>query len=138
MNRPVDPALDEAEQRAAHERWVESFAKSAAATRIVNRSGIEVEPLYTPPAGSDARYMESRGYPGQYPYTRGIYPSMHRGRSWTQRQLIGMGTPADYNARLHEILGRGASAVSLIPCNSVYRGYDCDEVPPELLGTTCA
>ncbi|MGH8750753.1 MAG: methylmalonyl-CoA mutase family protein, partial [Burkholderiales bacterium] len=57
------------------------------------------------------------------------------GRTWTQRQLIGLGVPEDYNARLMEILGQGATAVSLIPCNSVYRGYDADDVPPELLGT---
>ena len=60
---------------------------------------------------------------------------MHRGRTWTQRQLIGLGTPADYNQRLLGILERGATAVSLIPCNSVYRGYDMDSVEPELLGT---
>ena len=140
MNRPIDPSLTEAEQRAAEERWSEAFAAGdGAGRRIVNRSGIEVDPLYAPvigdPRATDPRYMEKLGYPGEYPYTRGIYPSMHRGRSWTQRQLIGMGTPADYNARLHEILARGGNAVSLIPCNSVYRGYDCDEVPAELLGT---
>ena len=71
------------------------------------------------------------GFPGEYPYTRGIYASMHRGRSWTQRQLIGLGVPEDYNARLKELLAHGASAVSLIPCNSVFRGYDADEVPEE-------
>ena len=60
---------------------------------------------------------------------------MHRGRTWTQRQLIGLGTPATYNARLLDILGQGATAVSLIPCNSVFRGYDMDEVDAELLGT---
>ena len=60
---------------------------------------------------------------------------MHRGRTWTQRQLIGLGTPADYNERLLGIMARGATAVSLIPCNSVYRGYDMDTVEPELLGT---
>ena len=60
---------------------------------------------------------------------------MHRGRTWTQRQLIGLGTPADYNARLLDILDQGATAVSLIPCNSVFRGYDMDEVHEELLGT---
>jgi len=60
---------------------------------------------------------------------------MHRGRTWTQRQLIGLGTPDDYNARLLDLVGNGATAVSLIPCNSVYRGYDMDEVPFELLGT---
>ena len=75
------------------------------------------------------------GFPGQPPYTRGIYPTMHRGRTWTQRQLIGLGTPETYNARLRDILDQGASAVSLIPCNSVFRGYDMDQVDEELLGT---
>ena len=79
--------------------------------------------------------METLGFPGQLPMTRGIYPSMHRGRTWTQRQLIGLGVPEDYNARLKTILDHGGTAVSLIPCNSVYRGYDADEVPPEILGT---
>ncbi|MCE7878961.1 MAG: methylmalonyl-CoA mutase, partial [Betaproteobacteria bacterium PRO3] len=72
---------------------------------------------------------------GQPPYTRGIYATMHRGRTWTQRQLIGLGTPGAYNARLRDILDQGATAVSLIPCNSVFRGYDMDEVDAELLGT---
>lgn len=100
-----------------------------------NRSGIEVKPLYTPEDWSGARYMETLGFPGQPPMTRGIYPTMHRGRTWSQRQLIGLGVPEDYNARLKTILDHGGTAVSLIPCNSVYRGYDIDEVPPEILGT---
>ena len=54
---------------------------------------------------------------------------------WSQRQLIGLGTPSDYNARLLEMIAQGTTAVSLIPCNSVFRGYDMDEVHAELLGT---
>ncbi len=100
-----------------------------------NRSGIEVKPLYTPDDWNGDAYMEDLGFPGQVPMTRGIYPSMHRGRTWSQRQLIGLGTPEDYNARLKALIAHGASAGSLIPCNSVYRGYDADEVPAELLGT---
>jgi methylmalonyl-CoA mutase N-terminal domain/subunit len=100
-----------------------------------NRSGIEVKPLYTPEDWNGMRYMERLGFPGQPPMTRGIYPTMHRGRTWSQRQLIGLGVPEDYNARLKAILDHGGTAVSLIPCNSVYRGYDIDEVPPEILGT---
>jgi methylmalonyl-CoA mutase, N-terminal domain len=104
-----------------------------------NRSGIEVKPLYTSedwPGSSDtADYMQTLGFPGQPPMTRGIYATMHRGRTWTQRQLIGLGVPKDYNARLKAILAHGGTAVSLIPCNSVYRGFDADEVPPEILGT---
>jgi methylmalonyl-CoA mutase N-terminal domain/subunit len=100
-----------------------------------NRSGIEIKPLYTSADWGDERYMEDLGFPGQLPMTRGIYPSMHRGRTWTQRQLVGFGTPEDYNRRLKTILAAGGTAGSLIPCNSVYRGYDCDEVELPLLGT---
>ncbi len=100
-----------------------------------NRSGIEIKPLYTPDDWSGDRYMEDLGFPGEGPYTRGIYPTMHRGRSWTQRQLIGLATPKDYNARMRRIVDTGATALSMIPCNSVYRGYDIDEVDPEILGT---
>jgi methylmalonyl-CoA mutase N-terminal domain/subunit len=60
---------------------------------------------------------------------------MHRGRRWSQRQLIGLGTPGDYNARVKSMLDSGSNAISLIPCNSVFRGVDCDEVSPALLGT---
>lgn len=102
---------------------------------VRNRSGIAVKPMYTPEDWSDERYAEDLGYPGQVPMTRGIYPSMHRGRTWSQRQLIGFAHPRDYNRRLRTLIDAGATAVSLIPCNSVYRGFDADEVDRELLGT---
>lgn len=136
MNRSIEKPLPEAEFGAASSRWQKAFeASPGASKRVLNRSGIEVRPLYAARRGPHASYLETLGFPGEYPYTRGIYASMHRGRSWTQRQLIGLGAPEDYNARLKEMLGQGATAVSLIPCNSVYRGYDADEVPSELLGT---
>ncbi|NQW01196.1 MAG: methylmalonyl-CoA mutase [Rhodospirillales bacterium] len=102
--------------------------------RRFNRSGIEIRPLYTA-ADREGKTGDGDGYPGQSPHTRGIYASMHRGRSWSQRQLVGLATPKEYNARMHEIAGAGATALSMIPCNSVYRGYDIDEVDPLLLGT---
>lgn len=104
-------------------------------TQKRNRSGIAIEPLYSPREWNGDTFVEDVGFPGEYPYTRGIYSTMHRGRSWSQRQLIGLGTPADFNARLLEMLDLGATAVSLIPCNSGFRGVDCDEVPAVLLGT---
>lgn len=103
--------------------------------RVVNRSGIEVRPLYTPQDWSEDRHSEDLGTPGEAPYTRGIYATMHRGRTWTQRQLIGLGTPQDYNARVRMLLDQGATAISLLPCNSGFRGIDCDESPTALLGT---
>jgi methylmalonyl-CoA mutase N-terminal domain/subunit len=116
--------------------WRQSYDRQTGAPAPPrNRSGIEIKPLYTPEDWSDRRYMEDLGFPGQLPMTRGIYTSMHRGRTWSQRQLIGFGTPEDYNRRLKTILAAGGNAASLIPCNSVYRGYDCDEVEVPLLGT---
>jgi len=134
MNKPLD-AAKLAERETGAVQWQREYAEGAASDKtLYNRSGVEVKPLYTPQDWS-GDYAEALGYPGQPPYTRGIYASMHRGRSWSQRQLIGLGTPADYNARLLEMIAQGASAVSLIPCNSVFRGYDMDEVHAELLGT---
>lgn len=120
----------------ASERWAAEYAGQVPDDRVVrNRSGIPIEPLYTPGEWSGERFASDLGYPGQAPYTRGIYPSMYRGRTWTQRQLIGLGTPEDYNARVRQLLDLGANAISLLPCNSGFRGLDCDEVPTPLLGT---
>src|SRR5687768_4664208 len=119
MNRPLQDA-EPATFEDARIRWESEYRAQIGNDRdVVNRSGIPIRPLYLPAAGDD-----KHAFPGQYPYTRGIYATMHRGRAWTQRQLIGLSTPSHYNARLRDILGQGASAVSLIPCNSVYRGYD--------------
>lgn len=111
----------------------EYMASTPDSDLIKNRSGIEIKPLYT---NRDQRSDWSKlGLPGQYPFTRGIYPSMHRGRTWAQRQVIGFGFPEYYNTRIRQFIELGASAISLAVCNSVYRGYDADKVPPELLGT---
>ncbi len=125
------PGFDEAERR-----WQDDFAQQIPSDKTVrNRSGLVVKPIYTPADWSSERHMADLGFPGQEPFTRGIYPTMHRGRTWTQRQLIGLGTPTDYNERVRNILDLGATAISLIPCNSGFRGVDCDEVPLALLGT---
>ncbi|MFM7506884.1 MAG: methylmalonyl-CoA mutase [Rubrivivax sp.] len=130
MNKPIDAPLS----TAALAQWQHEYAQQIGTDReIRNRSGIPVKPLYTP-ADWQPDHLE-QGLPGQAPYTRGIYPTMHRGRTWTQRQLVGLGTPAQYNERLLGLLAQGATAVSLIPCNSVFRGYDMDESHIELLGT---
>lgn len=116
--------------------WRQAYDAQIGTDREVrNRSGIEVKPLYTPQDWPQDRYPDDLGFPGETPFTRGIYPTMHRGRSWTQRQLIGLGTPADYNRRVLKLIDAGATAISLIPCNSGFRGIDCDQVPLPLLGT---
>ncbi len=116
--------------------WRADYGRQIGADRVIkNRSRIEIKPLYTPRDWNGDAFLDNLGFPGQYPYTRGIYPTMHRGRTWTQRQLIGLGTPEDYNKRVRIILDAGATAISLLPCNSGFRGVDCDEVDPVLLGT---
>jgi methylmalonyl-CoA mutase N-terminal domain/subunit len=135
MNAILKPDAGDSPER-GHERWEAEFARAVPGDATThNRSGIPIKPLYTPRDWNGQAHDQALGYPGQYPYTRGIYPSMYRGRSWSQRQLIGLGVPEDYNERAREILALGASALSLLPCNSVFRGYDADEVPAELLGT---
>lgn len=124
------------ELEAAERRWQDEYNHQILNNRIVkNRSGIEIKPLYVPDTNSTRNFVEDLGFPGQFPFTRGIYPSMYRGRTWTQRQLIGLGTPGDYNQRVRRILDAGATAISLLPCNSVFRGLDCIDVDPNLLGT---
>jgi methylmalonyl-CoA mutase N-terminal domain/subunit len=116
--------------------WRESYKDQIGDDPVIrNRSGVEIRPLYSPEDWNGDRYLDDLGFPGKEPYTRGIYPTMHRGRRWSQRQLIGLGTPQDYNTRVKSMLASGSTAVSLIPCNSVFRGIDCDEVSPALLGT---
>jgi methylmalonyl-CoA mutase, N-terminal domain len=134
MNKPLEDKL--LAQPDAHAAWEKEYAATIGEDRqAFNRSGIPVQPLYTTRDWNAQEHADALGLPGQPPYTRGIYATMHRGRTWTQRQLIGHGTPAEYNERLHEVLAHGATAISLIPCNSVYRGYDMDESHIELLGT---
>jgi methylmalonyl-CoA mutase N-terminal domain/subunit len=120
----------------AQGEWRSQYSRQIGEEKpIRNRSGIEIQPLYSPRDWPGERYLDDLGFPGQFPLTRGIYPTMHRGRTWTQRQLIGLGTPEDYNKRVRRIIGAGATAISLLPCCSGFRGIDCDEVDPVLLGT---
>lgn len=137
MNKIDTKVLDDKVDRdATAEEWRRGYEAQVGPDRVVrNRSGLEIRPLYWPEAGTDPEFDQKLGFPGSGPMTRGIYPSMHRGRTWTQRQLIGLGRPEDFNGRIKKILRSGASALSIIPCNSVYRGIDADEVEPELLGT---
>ena len=126
-------ALSEAE---AYGAWQQDYATSIGVDKkVVNRSGVPIQPIYTSRDWNSNDHSADLGMPGQAPYTRGIYATMHRGKTWSQRQLTGLGTPSEFNARLLEVLAQGATALSPIPCNSVFRGYDMDESHIELLGT---
>jgi methylmalonyl-CoA mutase N-terminal domain/subunit len=93
--------------------------------RFSTVSDMPVEPLYTPddvPGDEPARL----GLPGEYPYTRGVYPSMYRGRLWTMRQFAGFGTAADTNARFRFLLGQGQTGLSTAFDMPTLMGYDAD------------
>ena len=134
MNQTIDnKLLTEAD---AYSQWQHDYATSIGVDKpVVNRSGVPIQPIYTERDWNAAERGADLGLPGQAPYTRGIYATMHRGKTWSQRQLTGLGTPVEYNVRLREVLANGANAISLLPCNSVFRGYDMDESHIELLGT---
>ena len=89
-------------------------------------SGIEVKPLYTQDdlAGFDAD--SSLGYPGEYPYTRGIQPSMYRSRFWTMRQYAGYATAEESNQRYHYLLKQGTTGLSVAFDLPTQMGYDSD------------
>jgi methylmalonyl-CoA mutase, N-terminal domain len=93
--------------------------------RFSTVSDMPVEPLYTPDdLGADA--PERIGLPGEYPYTRGVYPSMYRGRLWTMRQFAGFGSAQDTNARFHFLLGQGQTGLSTAFDMPTLMGYDAD------------
>jgi methylmalonyl-CoA mutase N-terminal domain/subunit len=94
-------------------------------------SGIENEPLYTPD-NVDVDYERDLGYPGVYPFTRGVYPSMYRGRLWTMRQFAGFGTAAETNERFRYLLEHGQTGLSTAFDMPTLMGHDSDS--PRSLG----
>ncbi|TKX73830.1 methylmalonyl-CoA mutase [Halorubrum sp. GN11_10-6_MGM] len=92
--------------------------------------GQEVEPLYTP-ADVETDYREDLGYPGEEPYTRGVYSTMHRGRLWTMRQYAGMGTAAETNERFRYLIDEGSSGLSMAFDLPTQMGYDSDAAMAE-------
>jgi methylmalonyl-CoA mutase N-terminal domain/subunit len=94
-------------------------------------SGLENEPLYTPDSvGID--YERDLGYPGVYPFTRGVYPSMYRGKLWTMRQFAGFGGAEETNARFRYLLEHGQTGLSTAFDMPTLMGYDSDH--PRSLG----
>ena len=91
-----------------------------------NPSGIPIQRLYTPTDLPHQNYLKQSGYPGEYPYTRGIYPTMYRGRLWTMRMFSGFGTPEDTNARLKYLLKEGETGLSIAFDTPTLYGIDAD------------
>ena len=114
------------------ERWrretYESFTRGAPERPVPfeSLSGLPVEPLYTPENLREWSHDEKLGYPGEYPFTRGVYPTMYRGRVWTMRMFAGFGRPEDTNARFKYLLAQGQTGLSTAFDMPALMGYDAD------------
>src|SRR5713226_489700 len=93
--------------------WDELYADPRRSPRDARTiSGIPLEPLYDPSSLPAGHFVEKQGYPGQPPYTRGVYPSMYRDKLWTMRQFAGFGSAKDTNARYKYLLTQGQAGLS--------------------------
>jgi len=126
------------ELRQALERWEETSLQQAL-TRLPERqeafittSSEPIERLYTPLDVADMDYLDDLGLPGEYPFTRGIHPTMHRGRLWTMRMFAGFGTAEETNARFKYLLDQGQTGLSIAFDLPTLMGLDTDS--PEALG----
>jgi len=114
----------------AQARWEEEVLKPALERSperqevFTTLSGVPVERLYTPSDLADFDYSRDLGDPGEYPFTRGIHPTMYRGRVWTMRQFSGFGSPEDTNQRLHYLLKQGQTGLSIAFDLPTLMGYD--------------
>ena len=94
--------------------------------RFETDSGIEVDTVYTPEDLKEFDYADALGYPGEYPYTRGVQPNMYRGRVWTMRQYSGFASPEESNARYRYLLEQGQTGLSVAFDLPTQTGYDSD------------
>lgn len=90
-------------------------------------SGSELKRIYTPDDVSDVDYVRDIGFPGQYPYTRGPYPTMYRAQPWTMRQIAGFGTAVDTNGRFRFLISQGQTGISTDFDMPTLMGYDSDD-----------
>jgi methylmalonyl-CoA mutase N-terminal domain/subunit len=113
------------------ERWEkETVAKSLQRLperdEFLTSSDIPVNRLYTPADIANLDYFEALGFPGEYPFTRGVYPTMYRARFWTMRQYAGFGTAEQTNQRFKYLLSQGQTGLSVAFDFPTQVGYDCD------------
>jgi methylmalonyl-CoA mutase N-terminal domain/subunit len=100
--------------------------------KVTNLSGIEIDPLYTDRSVRALNPKKDLGKPGEFPYTRGVYPSMYRGQLWTMRQFSGFASAAETNERYHYLLDHGQTGLSVAFDMPTLMGYDSDH--PKSLG----
>src|SRR5829696_5889991 len=114
------------------ERWAAAYARAQAAGQVRDAnfstlSGVEVEPVYGPADESADERMARIGWPGEFPFTRGLYPSGYRGRPWTIRQFAGFGNAQQTNQRYKMILAAGGGGLSVAFDMPTLMGRDSDD-----------
>lgn len=113
-------------------KWEEKILKPALertperAAEFKTASDIPVRRLYTPEDAPTSEYERDLGYPGQFPFTRGVQPTMYRGRLWTMRQYAGFGTAEESNRRYKYLLEQGQTGLSVAFDLPTQMGFDCD------------
>ncbi len=100
--------------------------------RFLTTSSEEINRLYTPLDIAEMDYLSDLGFPGEYPYTRGVHPTLHRGRMWTMRMFSGFGTAQETNQRFKYLLDQGQTGLSVAFDLPTLMGYDTDD--PEAAG----
>jgi methylmalonyl-CoA mutase N-terminal domain/subunit len=127
LENSANPAQD------ARLRWQERYARSRVRDAdFTTLSGMEVEPAYGPQDERGYPNFENIGWPGEFPFTRGLYPTGYRGRTWTIRQFAGFGNARQTNERYKMILGRGGGGLSVAFDMPTLMGRDSDD--PRSLG----
>jgi methylmalonyl-CoA mutase, N-terminal domain len=108
--------------------WEEKAVASRLRTvKFTTVSGEPIEMLYTPDDTAETDFEKAIGFPGEFPYTRGIHPTMYRGKLWTMRQFAGFGTPEDSNKRYHYLLDNGQTGLSVAFDLPTLMGRDPDD-----------
>ncbi len=112
-------------------KWIEDLSKILCETserlpRFTTVSDLEIKGLYTPDDIQGIDYSRDIGFPGIYPFTRGVQPSMYRGRLWTMRMFSGLGGPEETNKRFHYLLDHGETGLSIAFHYPTLMGYDSD------------
>jgi len=115
----------------SYKTWEEKTQKQLAKApeskpRFETLSGLPIKTLYAPPDTTDIDYLENVGFPGEYPYTRGVQNTMFRGRFWTMRQYAGFGSAEDTNKRFRYLLEQGQTGLSVAFDLPTQIGYDSD------------
>ncbi len=115
---------------AARKEWEKELAEKTKnrSAKFVTVSSAPIDPLYTPADVQEIDFMRDVGFPGEFPYTRGVHPNMYRGRLWTMRQFAGFGTAKDTNARFKYLLEQGQNGLSVAFDLPTLMGVDSDHL----------